>query len=143
MTYFISINGRTIGPMSAHQLFVYNPTPQTMVSTDGLNWQPLYAFPDLMQIYSQEYPRYNAMRDAEVDSKRILCGIMAMIFGTLGVQYFILGKIGGGFITILLSIITCGLWEVVTFIQGILMLCMSDSDFRRKYIDNPATLPLF
>ena len=28
-------------------------------------------------------------------------------------------------------------------IQGILMICMSEAEFQRKYIDNPATMPLF
>ena len=87
--------------------------------------------------------RNESQTDYQTDSKRILCGVMAMIFGYFGVQYFIMGKVGAGFITILLSIVTCGAWEIITFIQGIMMLCMSDSEFRRKYIDSNSTLPLF
>lgn len=140
MSYFITINGRVVGPMSAHQIFAYNPDPNTLISSDGINWEPLYVFPELMQIYNANA---GAVRNAETNSKKVLCGIMAILLGGLGVQYFILGKVAGGFITILLTIVTCGLWEVVTLIQGILMLCMSEDEFRRKYIDNPATLPLF
>lgn len=83
------------------------------------------------------------MSNSEVNSKKTLCGIMALLFGWLGIQYFIVGKVGGGFLTILLTIVTCGLWEILTFIQGIMMLCMSDQEFRRKYIDSTSVLPLF
>lgn len=74
---------------------------------------------------------------------RTLAGIFAILFGTLGVQYFYVGKTTAGLLSILISICTCGIWEIITLIQGILMLTMSDEDFRRKYVDNPATFPLF
>lgn len=137
MNYYISYNGQVIGPMAPHQLMAYHPNTNTMISLDGINWQPLYVYPELMQMVG------NQGGGIDTDSKRILCGIMAMLFGVLGIQYFIVGKIAGGFITILLSLVTCGLWEIITFIQGIMMLCMSDSDFRRKYIDSTSTLPIF
>lgn len=141
MQYFVSMNGRPVGPMSPHQVMAYNPTPNTMVSLDGYNWQPLYTFPELMQMLQNS--GYNQYRNAEVESKKTLCGIMALLFGTLGIQYFILGKVAGGFITILLSVITCGGWGIITFIQGIIILCMSDSEFKRKFVDSTSTLPLF
>ena len=68
---------------------------------------------------------------------------MAILFGWLGIQYFICGKVGGGLLTILLTLVTCGIWEIITFIQGILMLCMSDQEFYAKYVDNDKTFPLF
>lgn len=136
MNYYLSMQGRAIGPMTASQLMAYNVNPNTQVSAEGGSWQPLYTFPELMEAYTRK-------QNETTDSKRILCGLMAIFFGAFGVQYFILGKVGGGFITILLSLITCGAWEIVTLIQGILMLCMNDSEFRRKYVDNPATFPLF
>lgn len=79
----------------------------------------------------------------EVSSKKTLCGILAIVIGGLGVQYFVLGRVGAGFLTILLTLITCGLWEILMLIQGIMMLCMSDEDFKRKYIDSTSALPLF
>jgi len=141
MQYFIRINNQVIGPMQADQVFAYDVTPNIAVSTDGMDWRPLYSYPELMQIYHQQ--GHQNMSDAEVSSKKTLCGIMAMLFGSLGVHYFILGKTTGGFITILLSLITCGAWATITFIQGIVMLCMSDTDFKRKFIDSTSTLPLF
>lgn len=138
MNYYISYNNRVLGPMPAHQIFAYNPDPNTLISVDGYNWDPLYVFPELMQIYNS-----GGGYGYSGDSKRVLCGIMAILFGSIGIQYFIIGKVGAGFITILLSILTCGAWSIITLIQGILILCMSDSEFQRKYINSTATLPLF
>lgn len=141
MHYYLFLNGQKIGPMTARQIFAYDVNPNVSVSSDGINWNPLYTYPELMEIYHSQASTRPA--DSDINSKKILCGIMAIFFGTLGVQYFICGKVAGGVITILLSLVTCGAWEIVTLIQGILMLCMSDADFRRKYIDSPSTLPLF
>lgn len=74
---------------------------------------------------------------------RTLAGIFAILFGTLGIQYFYVGKITAGILSILISICTCGLWEIITLVQGILMLTMSDEDFYRKYITSTSTFPLF
>lgn len=139
--YYITMNNQTIGPMSVEQMMAYPVTAETPVSRDGGSWMPLYTFPELMS--AMQYSGRSQNADAEVSSKKTLCGIMAILLGTLGIQYFVIGKTAGGFITILLSIVTCGLWEVVTLIQGIMMLCMSDADFKRKYIDSTSTLPLF
>lgn len=141
MHYYLFLNGQKIGPMTAHQLFAYDVNPNVSVSCDGINWNPLYTYPELMEIYHNQPAATGGVSD--INSKKILCGIMAILFGTLGVQYFICGKTTAGIITILLSLVTCGAWEVITFIQGILMLCMSDADFKRKYIDSTSTLPLF
>lgn len=74
---------------------------------------------------------------------RGVTALLAILLGGLGIQYFYLGKISAGFITILLSIVTCGLWEIVTLIQGILMFCMDNNTFRQKYVLSTSTLPLF
>ena len=140
MNYYIYINGNTVGPMSEHQLFAYNIDQNTSVSTDGVNWRPLYTYPELMVALQQRGGGYAAN---ELSNKKLLCGLLAIFFGTIGIQYFVLGKTAGGIYTILLSCITCGAWGLVMLIQGILMLCMSDQEFKSKYIDNPATMPLF
>lgn len=139
--YYITLNNQTVGPMSVEQMMAYPVTAETPVSRDGGSWMPLYTFPELMS--AMQYSGRSQNADVEVSSKKTLCGIMAILLGTLGIQYFVIGKTAGGFITILLSIVTCGLWEVVTLIQGIMMLCMSNADFKRKYIDSTSTLPLF
>ncbi|MDE7381653.1 MAG: DUF4339 domain-containing protein [Muribaculaceae bacterium] len=135
MRYYLTLNGQTVGPMTGEQLVSYPVNMQTPVSKDGSPWQPLYVYPELVELLRRSEDRS--------DSKRIVCGIMAILFGTLGIQYFLVGKIGGGLLTILISIITCGLWEIVTLIQGILMLTMTDAVFNEKYVYTDKTLPIF
>lgn len=140
MQYYIFINGTAVGPMTMQQMFAYNINQNTSVSTDGVNWRPLYTYPDLMMALRQNGGGYS---NSELANKKLLCGLLAILVGGLGIQYFLLGKTWGGIITILLTCITCGCWTIITLIQGILMLCMSEEEFKRKYIENPATMPLF
>lgn len=140
MQYYIFINGTSVGPMTMQQIFAYNVTQNTNVSTDGVNWRPLYTYPDLMLAMRQNQ---NCYIDNELNSKKILCGIIAIVLGSLGIQYFILGKVWGGILTILLIAMTCGLWSIVMVVQGIMMLCMTDEEFKRKYVDSPSVMPLF
>lgn len=153
MNFYIFINNQAVGPMTEQQMMAYDVNPNTQVCREGdTAWQPLFNFPELMQLYNQKMAtqapgcgqqQYGYQQQPVADSKRVICGIMALLFGTLGVQYFIMGKVGGGFLTILLSIVTCGCWGILTFIQGIMMLCMTDQEFERKYINSTSTLPLF
>lgn len=143
MEYFIKLNGTPIGPMKAEQMLAYNVNEQTPVSRDGSQWAPLYSYPELMDMIYRRGRTSSQLHDENVSQKKLLCGILAIIVGTFGVQYFVLGKVSGGIYTILLSIVTCGLWGIVTLIQGILMLCMSDSEFERKYMDPTKSFPLF
>lgn len=73
----------------------------------------------------------------------IVAGLLAIFLGTLGIQYFYVGKVSAGLITILLSLVTCGGWEIVTLIQGIYMLTLDQQQFDNKYVYNPSTFPLF
>lgn len=96
------------------------------------------------QQYGQQPQDYGQHNDYyQPSGKRVAAGICALLLGGLGVQYFVCGKIGAGFICILLTIITCGFWEIVSLIQGIVMLTMSDQDFDRKYVYSDSTFPLF
>lgn len=93
---------------------------------------------------SQSYYRDNAFDAAGPEGKsRGVAALLAILLGSLGVHYFYLNKPGGGFICILLSIITCGIWQVITLIQGILMFCMTNAEFERKYVETTSTFPLF
>lgn len=139
--YFLNVNGAVVGPMTTGQVMSYGVDANTPVSADGECWQPLYTFPELMTALNAGAG--NVMNDSDIQSKRTLFGILALLIGSLGIQYFTIGKTGGGLITILLSLITCGFWSVLTFVQGILVLCMSNAEFKRKFLDSTSTLPLF
>lgn len=92
------------------------------------------------QIYSS---RNNAFDEGPEGKSRGVCALLALFFGAFGVQYFYLGKTNAGIISIILGLFTCYIWQIVTFIQGILMLCMSNNEFRYKYVLSQSSFPLF
>ena len=142
MRYKIVFHNTVLGPMTENQILSYEIDEKTQVSKDNGSWQPLYTYPELMFKLSQKRSMLSP-QNSDVVSKKTLCGIMAIIFGGLGVQYYILGKIGGGLVTLLLTMVTCGVWSILTLVQGILMLTMSDEEFYRKYVASQSFMPLF
>ena len=74
---------------------------------------------------------------------KVVAGLLAIFLGGLGIHYFYLGKTTAGVLTIVISLFSCYIWTLVMFIQGILMLTMSDEDFNAKYVENDRTFPLF
>lgn len=82
-----------------------------------------------------------SLRPGEKD--KTVAGLFALLLGGLGIQYFYLGKITAGILSIVLSAFSCGIWTIVTLIQGILMLTMSDAEFEQKYVKTEKTFPLF
>ncbi len=74
---------------------------------------------------------------------KIVAGLLAIFLGTLGVHYFYCGKVTGGFICLLISLATCGMWGIITLIQGIYMLTMTDQQFDQKYVYTPSAFPIF
>ncbi len=74
---------------------------------------------------------------------RGVTALLALLLGSFGVQYFYLGKVGGGLLTILLSLCTCGIWAILMLVQGVLLLCMNNEEFRQKFVLSQSTLPLF
>lgn len=65
---------------------------------------------------------------------RGVAALLAILLGGLGVQYFYCGNVTAGVITIVLTIVTCGLWNILMLIQGVLMFFMTNEQFRQKYI---------
>jgi len=147
--------------MEQDQLLSYGLNPNSQVWTEGMpQWAAAYTIPDLMTMISGARnggaasgcdnggvpPRpgqYNEPYYGDSGKNKTTAGLLALLLGTLGIQYFYLGKVGGGFITIGLSLITCGAWGLLTFVQGILMLTMSQQEFDRKFVLNNSTFPLF
>lgn len=74
---------------------------------------------------------------------RGLAGLFAILFGWIGLQYFYVNKPSGGILCILLTFISCGLWGLISLIQGILMLTMRQTEFEQKYVYSNSTFPLF
>ena len=72
-----------------------------------------------------------------------VAALLAIFIGSLGIQYFYLGKNTAGIIAIIVSLVTCGLFGIIWLIQGILMFTMSQADFERKYVYSTSSFPLF
>lgn len=139
--YYIIFNGESIGPMSANQVASYPVDSNTMVSAEGGNWQPLYNYPELMEAIN--IPKIVMDDKNPSEGTKNACGILAIILGGFGLHYFLVGKVGGGFINIILSLCSCGLWSVINLIQGIMILCMSYDEWKAKWVDNPSNFPVF
>ena len=85
--------------------------------------------------------------DEEASSKKILCGIMAIIFGSLGIHKFILGYTApavimlactlGGYVLSFLCfpLLLPTAMGIIGIIEGIIYLTKPAPEFRRLYMD--------
>lgn len=60
---------------------------------------------------------------ASPPKSRLLAGILALLFGGIGVHNFYLGNTTRAVIQIVVSLVTCGLGSIWGFVEGILILC--------------------
>ncbi|MCM1519653.1 MAG: TM2 domain-containing protein [Lachnoclostridium sp.] len=78
---------------------------------------------------------------------RGVAALLAIFLGSLGVHYFYLGKMTPGIVFLLCTLCTCGtlglITSIIALIQGILMLCMTNQEFTRKYVSTPSSFPIF
>ena len=77
------------------------------------------------------------------ENKKVLAGILAIIFGALGIHKFILGYTKEGIIMLVISIISFGLLSplmgLIGFVEGIIYLTKSDDEFYKIYQINKKT----
>ncbi|MGV7105242.1 TM2 domain-containing protein [Flavobacterium sp. U410] len=67
------------------------------------------------------------------ENKKILAGVLALLFGGIGIHKFVLGYTKEGIIQIILSVVSCGVLGIIPFIEGIIYLTKSDQDFYNTY----------
>jgi len=67
------------------------------------------------------------------ENKKVLAGIMGILFGGFGIHKFILGYAKEGILQIVITIVTCGIGSLVGFIEGIIYLTKSDQEFYETY----------
>lgn len=74
------------------------------------------------------------------DSKRVLCGVLGIVIGALGIHKFVLGYTSAGLIMLLVSLLTCGIGAsvmgIIGLIEGIMYLTKSDEQFYQEYVLN-------
>lgn len=68
--------------------------------------------------------------------KKVLCGVLGILLGALGVHRFVLGDTKGGILRIVITVVTCGIGSVIGLVEGIIYLTKSDEDFVQTYIQN-------
>lgn len=147
MNYFITYQGRTIGPMSIQQVMAYNVDENTSVCSDSGEWAPLFSYPELQEALAEKRRNSNYSTPEETypssGKDKVGTAVLAILLGTLGIQYFYLGKTTAGLLSILISFCTCGAWNLVCLAQGIVMLTMSQQEFDQKFVYTDKTFPLF
>lgn len=67
------------------------------------------------------------------DNKKVLAGVLGILFGGLGIHKFVLGYNKEGVILLVATILTCGFASLIGFIEGIIYLTKSDEDFYNTY----------
>jgi TM2 domain-containing membrane protein YozV/uncharacterized protein YjbJ (UPF0337 family) len=67
------------------------------------------------------------------ENMKLIAGILAIVFGYLGIHKFVLGYTKEGIIQIILTICTCGFASIIGFIEGIIYLTKSDEEFYQTY----------
>lgn len=70
---------------------------------------------------------------APVESKRVLCGVLGILLGGLGLHRFMLGDALGGVLRIVITVATCGFGGVLGLIEGIIYLVKTDAEFIQTY----------
>jgi TM2 domain-containing membrane protein YozV len=72
------------------------------------------------------------------NSNRVAAGIVALLFGGLGIHKFILGFSTAGLIMLLVTILTCGwggiIMGLIGLIEGIIYLTKSEQQFYQDYV---------
>ena len=62
---------------------------------------------------------------------KVTAGLFALLLGGLGIHKFSLGQVGSGIVYLLFC------WTlipgIIAFIEGIILLTMTEADFARKY----------
>ncbi len=70
------------------------------------------------------------------DNKRILAGVLGILFGWLGIHKFILGYTKEGIIQLIAGVVTCGTTGIIGIIEGIIYLTKTDEEFYQTYQAN-------
>ncbi len=81
----------------------------------------------------EDRPRRKRRRGADVESKKLVAGLLALLLGGWGVHKFYLGYTSAGVIQLVLTFVTCGLAGIVPLIEGIIYLTKSDEEFIETY----------
>ncbi|OAZ03734.1 TM2 domain-containing protein [Flavobacterium succinicans] len=77
--------------------------------------------------WNTSYPK------TQPENKKIIAGVLAIVFGGLGIHKFVLGYTKEGIIQLVIGVVTCGIGGIIGFIEGIIYLTKSDEEFYQTY----------
>jgi TM2 domain-containing membrane protein YozV len=151
--WFYAQHGNQFGPVAWSELRVIADAGQLrssdLVWSQGMaTWAPANAIEGLIQPnaptrsfvqtarQAQEYARKFLEAPEPADVNRIAVGVLAIVFGCLGVHKFILGRTGQGLVMLLLTclILPAPVMAAVGFVEGVIYLTRTDHDFYRIYV---------
>lgn len=77
------------------------------------------------------------MNLAQARDKKVICGVLGLLIGSLGIHKFVLGYTKEGIIMLLLcfTIVLAPVMGIIGFIEGIIYLTKSDEEFLDTYIN--------
>lgn len=153
--WFYAQHGNQFGPVAWSELRQIADSGQLqstdLVWSQGMGqWAPAHIVEGLIQPQraagafaqhakqAQEYARklFEPGTAEPSDVNRIVVGVMAILFGALGVHKFILGRTGQG-VAMLLASCTFVLMfpmALLGLVEGIIYLTRTDADFHRIYV---------
>ena len=144
--WYYAVDGRQAGPVAEtllKQLIGSGQVrPQDLVWREGMaEWQAAASVPGLLANVPATVAGAPAL-PARPESKRVLAGVMGILFGAFGVHKFIIGLTTPAIIMLLVSlvggIVTCGMaygvMHVIGLVEGIIYLSKSDEEFYQTYI---------
>ena len=134
------------------------------------DWVEAYTVPELMEIIGKNAPssnpgyhqptqgipnpQYNQQGQyiSQSGKNKTTAGLLTILLGGFGAQYFYVGKAGAGVLSLVIwliivpviGLVTCGagfILYVIPLIQGIVILTMSDEEFDRKYVYSNSFMP--
>ena len=84
----------------------------------------------------------DAFATGPAGKSRGIAALLAILLGSLGIHYFYIGKTTAGIVFLVLTVVSCGtIPAILGLIQGILMLCMTNQEFERRYIETTSSFP--
>lgn len=131
-------------PQCGNVITTDQPLPSITCPRCGRTFQtaPPQGQPPYQQPYQQ--PHGNDVFAAGPSGKsRGVAALLAILVGALGIQYFYIGKNTAGIVCLCISLFSCGvlgaaIW-LASIVQGIIMLTLTEEEFERRYIHDPAT----
>ena len=82
---------------------------------------------------------WSALDLTEVSNKKLAAGLLGIFLGSFGLHKFVLGYTKAGVITLLVTVLTCGLagfvMGLIGVIEGIIYRTQTPQEFKATYLD--------